>query len=80
MNKTRQTVETVNFRLYFKLITQTETQYFTYSIYTEQESEDTALPEAKDYLKLLSYIYIMEILYMYKKTSTDPAGRKGNVD
>ena len=40
MNKTRQAVETVNFRLYFKvIIRQTETQYFTYSIYTEQESD-----------------------------------------
>ena len=47
MNKTRQAVETVNFRLYFKvIIRQNETQYFTYSIYTEQDSENTASPEA----------------------------------
>ena len=47
MNKTRQAVETVNFRLYFKVtIRQNETQYFTYSIYTELESENTASPEA----------------------------------
>ena len=33
MNKTRQAVETVNFRLCFKvIIRQNETQYFTYSI------------------------------------------------
>ena len=63
MNKTTQAVETVNFRLYFKvIIRQNETQYFTYSIYTDQESENTASPEARDYLKLLSYIYMMEIL------------------
>ena len=66
MNKTRQAVETVNFRLYFKvIIRQNETQYFTYSIYTEQESENTASPEARDYLKLLSYIYTVELLYIY---------------
>ena len=47
MNKTRQTVETENFRLYFKvIIRRNETQYFTYSIYTEQENENTASPEA----------------------------------
>ena len=64
-NKTRQSVETVNFRLYFKvIIRQNETQYFTYIICSEQESENTASPEARDYLKLLSYIYMMEILYM----------------
>ena len=81
MNKTRQAVETVNFRLYFKvIIRQNEIQYFTYSIYTEQDSENTASPEAKDYLKLLSYIYMMEILYIYNQTSTDPAGRKDIVD
>ena len=40
MNKTRQAVETVNFRLYFKvIIRQNETQYITYSTYTEQESQ-----------------------------------------
>ena len=51
MNKTRQAVETVNFRLYFKvIIRQHEKQYFTYSIYTDQESENTASPEARDYL------------------------------
>ena len=43
MNKTRQAVETVNFRLYLKIIIrQNETQYFTYSMYTEQERENTA--------------------------------------
>ena len=64
MNKTRQSVEIVNFRLYFKVvIRQNETQYFTYSIYTEQESENTASREARDYLKLLSYIYMMELLH-----------------
>ena len=65
MNKTRQAVENVNFRLYFKvIIRQNETQYFTYSIYTEQESENTAYasPEARDYLKLWSYICMMETL------------------
>ena len=66
MNKTRQSVETVNFRLYFKVfIRQNETQYFTYSIYTEQESENAASPEARDYLKLLSYIYMMEKYFIY---------------
>ena len=81
MNKTRQAIETVNFRLYFKvIITQNERQYFTYSVYTEQESENTASPEAKDYLKLLSYIYMIELPYMYNQTSTDPTGRKDNVD
>ena len=61
--KTRQAVETVNFRLYLKvIIRQNETQYFTYSIYTEQNTENTASPEARDCLKLLSYIYMMEIL------------------
>ena len=36
MNKTRQAVETVNFRLYFKvIIRQNETQYFTYSIHID---------------------------------------------
>ena len=66
MNKTRQAVETVNFRLYFKvIIRQNETQYFTYSIYTEKKSDNTATPEARDYLKLLSYIYMMELLYIY---------------
>ena len=65
MNKTREVDETVNSRLYFKvIIRQNETQYFTYSMYTEQESENTATPEARDYLKLLSYIYMMEILYI----------------
>ena len=40
-------------------------QYFTYSIQyaTEQESENTASPEARNYLKLLGNIYMMEILY-----------------
>ena len=65
MNETRQAVETVNFRLYFKVIIgQNETQYFTYSIYTEQHSENTASPEARDCLKLLCYIYMMELLYI----------------
>ena len=75
MNKTRQAVETVNVRLYFKVIRQN-----TYSINTEQESENTASPEARDYLKLLSYIYMMEILYIYNQTSTVPNGRKDSVD
>ena len=68
MNKTRQAVETVNIRIYFKvIIRQNETQNFTYSIYTEKESKNTASPspEARDYLKLLSYIYMMELLYIY---------------
>ena len=66
MNETRQAVETVNFRLYFKVIMrQNETQYFTHSIHTEQDSKNTASPEARDYLKLLSYIYMMELLYIY---------------
>ena len=52
MNETRQAVETVNFRLYLKvIIKQNETQYFTYSIYTEKDSKNTASPEARDYLK-----------------------------
>ena len=60
MNKTRQAVETVNFRLYFKvIIRQNETQYFTYCVYTEQDNENTASPEARDYQKLLSYIYMI---------------------
>ena len=43
MNKTRQAIETVNFRLYLKIIIRrNETQYFTYSMYTEQERENTA--------------------------------------
>ena len=46
------------------IIRQNETQYFTYGIYTEQDSENTASPEARDYLKLLSYIYVMELLYI----------------
>ena len=51
MDKTRQAVESVNFRLYFKvIITQSETQYFTYSVNTEQDSENIASPEARDYL------------------------------
>ena len=64
MNKIRQAVETVNFRLYFKdIIRQNiETQYFTYSVYAEQGSENTASPKARDYLKLLNYIYLMELL------------------
>ena len=38
MKQDKQLHETVNFRLYFKvIIRQNETQYFTYSIYTEQE-------------------------------------------
>ena len=66
MNETKQAVETVNFRLYFKvIIRQNETQYFTYSMYTEQDSENTASPEARDYLTQLSYIYMMELLYIY---------------
>ena len=56
--------------------------YFTYSIYTEQESENTAAtasPEARDYLKLLSYIYMMAILlYLQKTRSTDPTVKKDN--
>ena len=65
MNETRQAVETVNFRLYFKvIIRQNEAQYFTYSIYTEQDSENIASTEARDYLKLLSYIYMMELLHI----------------
>ena len=65
-NKTRQSVETVNFRLYFKvIIRQNETiLLITYIICSEQGSENTASPEARDHLKLLSYIYMMEILYM----------------
>ena len=46
------------------IIRQNETQYFTYGIYTKQDSENTASPEARDYLKLLSYIYVMELLYI----------------
>ena len=67
MNKIRQAVETINFRLYFKdIIRQNiETQYFTYSVYAEQESENTASPKARDYLKLLNYIYLMELLDIY---------------
>ena len=39
----------------------------TYSIYTEQESENTASPEARDYLRLLGYIYMVGIyIYIYK--------------
>ena len=76
MNKTRQADETVNVRLYFKVIIRQN----TCSINTEQESENTASPEARDYLKLLSYIYMMEILYIYNQTSTDPNSRKDNVD
>ena len=76
MNKTRQADETVNVRLYFKVIIRQN----TYSINTEQESENTASPEARDYLKLLSYIYMMEILYIYNQTSTVPNGRKDSVD
>ena len=77
MNKEKQAVETVNFRIYFKIIiTQNETQYFTYIIYTEQENENTVSPEARHYLKLLSYIYMMEILYIYNQTSPDPTSRK----
>ena len=54
MNKTKQAFEAVNFRLYFKvIIKQNEAQKFTYNIYKEQESEDTASPETRDYLKLL---------------------------
>ena len=52
--------------IYFKvIIRQNETQCFTYSIYTEQDSKNTASPEARDYLKLLSYIYMMELLFIY---------------
>ena len=84
MNKTRQAVETVNFRLYLKvIIRQNETQYFTFithSKHTKQESEGTTSPEARDYLKVVSYIYMMEILYIHNQTSTDPTGRKDNVD
>ena len=37
MNKIRQAGETVNFRLYFKvIIRQNETQYFAYSIYIQK--------------------------------------------
>ena len=39
MNKTRQAVETVNFRLYFKVIRQNETQYFTQRTYRATERE-----------------------------------------
>ena len=76
MNKTRQAVETVNVRLYFKVIIRQN----TYSINTEQESENTASPATRDYLKLLSYIYMIETLYIYNQTSTDPNGRKDSVD
>ena len=70
MNNTRQAVETVNFRLYFKvIIRQNQTQYFTYNICTEQESENKASPEARDYPKLLRYIYMMELLYIYNQTN-----------
>ena len=63
MNKSRQAVEIVNFRLYFKVvIRQNETQYFTNIIYTQQERDNTASQEAKNYPKLFSYIYMMEIL------------------
>ena len=51
------------------------------------QSENTASPGAGDYLKLLSYIYMMELLYIYiyymmelLYTSTDPTGRKDNVE
>ena len=80
MNETRQAVETVNFRLYFKvIIRQNEIQYFTYQ-YQYQYSKNTASPEARDYLKLLSYIYMMKLLYIYNQTSTDPTGRKDSID
>ena len=39
------------------MVRQNETQCFTYSIYTEQESENTASPEARDYQKLLSFVF-----------------------
>ena len=42
MNKTRQAVKTVNFRLHFKvIIRQNETQYFTYSIYIQGKRAKT---------------------------------------
>ena len=46
-------------------------------IYTEQENENIASPEARDYLKLLSYIYMMEILYIYtiKRALTQLVGK-----
>ena len=76
MNKTRQAVEiTVNFRLHFKvimIIRRNKTQCFSYIIYTEQESENTASPQARDYLKLLNYIYMMEIVYIQS------VSKKGN--
>ena len=54
---------TVNFRLFVKvIIRQNETQYFTYSIYTEQESKNSASLNVKDYVKLLNYINMLEIL------------------
>ena len=65
VNKARQAVKTENFRLYFKvIIRQNETQYFT-------EKENTVSSEAIDYLKLLSYIYIMEMFILTNKPSTD---------
>mgnify|MGYP002803452189 CR=1 FL=1 len=36
-------------------------QHFTYGIHTEQVSENTATPEAKDHPRLFSYLYMMEI-------------------
>ena len=72
MNKTSQAVESVNFRLYFKvIIRQNETRYFNYiqgicrALCAEQESENTASPKARDYLKRLNYIYLMELLDIY---------------
>ena len=57
MNKTRQALETVNFRLYFKvIIRQNKTQYFTYSIYTEQESENTASPEREAFQDFITFL------------------------
>ena len=84
MNKTRLAVETINinFRLYFKvIIRQNETQYFTYTIYTEQESKNTASQEARDYLKLLSYIYMMELLNIYtiKQALTQLVGKTASM-
>ena len=63
MNK-RQAVETVDFRINFKVKNRrNDTKDFTYStdICTEQESESTASPEARHYLKLHVELHLHDI-------------------
>ena len=82
MNKTRQAVETVNFRLHFKvIIRQNETQYFTYSKYTERKHSITGGERLSKTVKLYLHdgitLYILhDGITLYIQALTQLVGRQ----